>query len=692
MNWNDILKKLAWLLPSDISFLDIAQAIILAIVFFYILRNIYKTRAWVLAKGIITVGLIYLCVSLAKMTILSTIMDSIFSVALIAIVIMLQPELQKIVENVGAKNWSSTIKGFVRKNHKQNLWLTEQSITEIANACADMSAAKTGALIVIERKIPLQDIIESGISLKANISSQLLINTFEKNTPLHDGAVVIKDNRVESATCYLPLSKNSTINKHLGTRHRAAIGASETSDCVVVIVSEETGAISLSVDGKIKYDLSKSDLINALHDILVIDKDTLSSSKKSKTPFWIKLVSPILGGIVALSILGATDPVVTRTITNVPVVMENATILDDLHQVYTIASSKTVTVELQGKRSKIDQLNKSDIVAVADVSEMSLVYAIPIKVSLPVGYEDVEVDTDNAVLKLRLEETEQIEIPVEVVSIGENTDYYIHSIVPNYNTITVTGAKSLIRTLDKAIVEINVESRESNFSENVIPKIYDKNGDLIEDGISLSTDMIRVSGTVFAVKEISVAIDITKQDTTADEYYTLNNVQLENNIIKVAASKSVLMGLEELTFNINPDQATADATSLTIKISTYLPEGIYLAPTQTDELTMSIDVTRYQKLSMKINENNLTISGYDTKKQELKITKMPSIIEMYIDTSVVDSENINLELLHPVLTVSGKAGDGTVQIQLTHVDGLEVVSDLTVNYTITMIGEEDDGE
>mgnify|MGYP002859794896 CR=1 FL=1 len=262
------------MLPVKISWIDVAQVLLLSIAFFYLLKNIYKSRAWVLAKGLITVGIVYLLAFVAKMTILSTIMDELLSVVLVAVVIMLQPELQKLVEKVGTRNWRSLITGAIKKQYKNKMWVSEQALSEIVNACQEMSDSKTGALIVIERKIPLKDIIDSGISIKADISSQLLINTFEKNTPLHDGAVVIKDNKIDSATCYLPLTKNPDVNKHLGTRHRAAIGVSEVyNDCACIVVSEETGRVSIALKGEMLYNLTLDDVRMMLIDELKPKQD-----------------------------------------------------------------------------------------------------------------------------------------------------------------------------------------------------------------------------------------------------------------------------------------------------------------------------------------------------------------------------------------------------------------------------------
>ena len=247
MGLQNIFNTIKWSLAIDFTIIDILQMVILTGIILYLFKTLYRTRAWVLIKGLITIGLVYLFICATNMTVLRAVMESLFSILAIAIVIMFQPDLQKLVEKVGTKNFTNTIGNFIKKA-PQEAWLTNDQIEEITSACEDMSKAKTGALIVLEREIPLKEFIHSGISLKADISSQLLLNIFEKNTPLHDGAVIIRNHWIQSATCYLPLTTSNEVDKHLGTRHRAAIGASENTDCVVIVVSEETGAMSICED------------------------------------------------------------------------------------------------------------------------------------------------------------------------------------------------------------------------------------------------------------------------------------------------------------------------------------------------------------------------------------------------------------------------------------------------------------
>ena len=171
-------------------------------------------------------------------------------IAVTALVIIFQPELRKALEQLGSRNLISEI--FSLESNQENQGFSDRTVNEIVKATFEMAKVKTGALMVIERKVSLKEIERTGIEINGLVSSQLLINIFEHNTPLHDGAVVIRGNRVTAATCYLPLSDNMDISKALGTRHRAAVGVSEATDSVTLVVSEETGRVSVAVSGRLK--------------------------------------------------------------------------------------------------------------------------------------------------------------------------------------------------------------------------------------------------------------------------------------------------------------------------------------------------------------------------------------------------------------------------------------------------------
>lgn len=246
---------------------DILEILIIAFLVYYILVWMKTTRAWQLLKGLIVICVFLLLAYFMDMTTIMWMARNLLSFAVIAIVVVMQPELRHALEELGKKNFlpSAIFSDSSRREHDN---FSEKTINEIVKACYEMGKVKTGALIVIEQKESLKDFERTGIEIDGIVTSQLLINIFEHNTPLHDGAVIIRGNRVTSATCYLPLSDNLGLSKELGTRHRAGVGVSEARDCLTVIVSEETGKISVAYEGELERNLNADELKERLQQIL----------------------------------------------------------------------------------------------------------------------------------------------------------------------------------------------------------------------------------------------------------------------------------------------------------------------------------------------------------------------------------------------------------------------------------------
>lgn len=253
-------------IPKNIMWTDIVEIIIISFLVYQILMWIRNTRAWSLLKGVVVIlGFLLLSVIFQFSTIL-WIAEKVFSLAVIAIVVVLQPELRRALEKLGQQKIVAPFLPFENGKESEGRF-SDRTVNEIVKACTVMGKAKTGALIVIERDTALGEYERTGIEIDAVVSNQLLINIFEHNTPLHDGAVIVRGNRVTSATCYLPLSDSMSLSKELGTRHRAGVGISEVTDSVTVIVSEETGRISVAKDGKLQRNLDADQLRNELESI-----------------------------------------------------------------------------------------------------------------------------------------------------------------------------------------------------------------------------------------------------------------------------------------------------------------------------------------------------------------------------------------------------------------------------------------
>ena len=260
---NFIRDYLVKLYIPRITWTDIIEIVIIAFVIYNVMVWIKNTKAWVLLKGIIIVVIFALIAYILNLKTILWIAGKTISVGIIALVIIFQPELRRALEQLGRKK---ILFGLFRFNdgREKGERFSSKTAEEIVRACFDMGAAYTGALIVIEQDMVLEEYEKTGITVDGLVTSQLLINIFEHNTPLHDGAVIIRGDRVVAATCYLPLSDNNNLNKALGTRHRAGVGISEVTDSMTIIVSEETGKVSVAVGGELIHDIDADSLRNKL--------------------------------------------------------------------------------------------------------------------------------------------------------------------------------------------------------------------------------------------------------------------------------------------------------------------------------------------------------------------------------------------------------------------------------------------
>ena len=237
-------------IPRTLRVSNIFEIIILAIILYEFMAWVKTTRAFALLKGIIVILVFLIIAYIFDFTTILWIAGKVINIAIIAVVVIFQPELRKALEQLGQKKYFKSILPFTEKKDKGERF-SDKTANEPVRACFELAKNKTGALIVIEQDILLTDYEKTGIPVDGIVTSQLLINIFEHNTPLHDGAVIVRGDRIVSATCYLPLSDNTQISKELGTRHRAAVGISEVTDTMTLVVSEETGNVSIAIAGEL---------------------------------------------------------------------------------------------------------------------------------------------------------------------------------------------------------------------------------------------------------------------------------------------------------------------------------------------------------------------------------------------------------------------------------------------------------
>lgn len=267
-NWRWMIPDLGYL--RTISFIDVVDILLVAYILYRVMKLLKDTSAERLIKGILVLAVALLLATAMQLTAISYLLRSVFTIAPFLLVLIFQPELRRIIEQLGKGNVSRL---FLTTGDPD---ATAKAIDATVEACGDMSKTKTGVLIVFERQERLGEIVATGTLVDAAPSAELLKNVFFKNSPLHDGAMIMRDGRVYAAGCVLPLSGSQNLSRDLGTRHRAAVGMSESADCVLVVVSEETGAISVAIGGMLKRHLSTETLKK------VLESELLEEGKSDK--------------------------------------------------------------------------------------------------------------------------------------------------------------------------------------------------------------------------------------------------------------------------------------------------------------------------------------------------------------------------------------------------------------------------
>jgi len=278
----DVFQNFTRIILS-INFFDVLDIIILTFLVYYVIKLMRETRAVQLLKGIFFIIIIFVLVQIFELKAMGFLIDNFLQVGIIAIIIVFQPELRRILEKVGRTRVSTFAQSFDKLPGGQSA--RDKAITGIADACSRLHDSKTGALIVIERETKLGDIIEKETTsiINAECEPELFCNLFYNKAPLHDGAVIIRDNRIYAAGCFLPnTTKDQYLSTDLGSRHRAAVGMSENSDALVIVVSEETGTISVAKDGQLTRDLNRDALVNVLNALMPGTGDKKKKKSRSK--------------------------------------------------------------------------------------------------------------------------------------------------------------------------------------------------------------------------------------------------------------------------------------------------------------------------------------------------------------------------------------------------------------------------
>ncbi|WP_286077218.1 diadenylate cyclase CdaA [Thomasclavelia cocleata] len=594
---------------------DIAEILIIVFILYKVISTLKNTRAWIILKGIIMLCVFYAIAYICSFNIIKMIFQGSIAIIAITLIVVFQQDIKKFLEQIGNKSIKQYFIDWKKKSKKQEKpeRLSDKTIDELTKTLFALGETKTGSLIVIEKDIPLNDIIATGINVDAEVSSALLINIFEKNTPLHDGAVIIKNNRIASATCYLPLSNNPDISKSLGTRHRAGIGVTEAVDCLVLISSEETGKVSFVEDGKITRNVNQEKLKTALKKIKYYPAVELSLNPKKHLlnhNFKLKMLAMILGLFAWFAGTSALDPIITNTIEDIPITVINDSVILDTNKTYDLGEVQTVDVTVEDKRSIIDKLDKNDFTAVIDLSKLSYVNAVEVNVS--VNNQTTEIkNIKDKVINVSLDDIAYTDFPIEIQTSGEPQEgYAIKQIDLSETSVTITGSENVIKKINKVVAPLNIQNVRDGQELQFTPIVYDKNGDTI-DNKKLIFNIDKISAYIYLEKtkkiplNISIVDDKNSAGQIKDITYEPTEVVIAGNMEKLDAMDSF-----DITLPVKIDISDDNNTKLTkvIPLRDYLPDGIYLKD-ENQKATITITYEPFPSKTFTINTSQIEIKN-----------------------------------------------------------------------------------
>ena len=679
---NMIQKALINLHLPRMEVIDVIEVIVLIFLFYNIVKAIRGTRAWILLKGILILIALYIIAYVTGLKVIVIIFQSILIFLAMALVIIIQPELRRLVEKIGANNISGSIKELMlywknkRKEPNVKLIYSNNTVTELVKAVYKLSNEKTGALIVIERNIPLNEYIETGIKINADITSELIINIFEVNTPLHDGAVIIRDSKIASGTSYLPLSDSKKIGKDLGTRHRAAMGLTEITDAIVIVVSEETGAVSLSINGKLHRRLNRDELTNKLKEyqakeLIELKRDKLKQRKLSDillNNIWIKLSTAFIVFMVWGIIINSVNPVINKQFNGVPINVVNEDVIGDMNLTYSIEGNSLTDVVVTDRKDIVDNIRSSDISITADLRELSITNSVLLKAELA-KYPTALVKLSKPSINVHIEEIVTTEIDIETKLIGKNNDnYYISEIELDESTLTISGAKSVINKIGSAVIELNQETLNRNMSINCYIKILDKNGEEIDkELLNMSIDKVEARVTLYETKEIPINILITYGNDNLRDL--VKSVEYSADSIYVAGNQMDLDLIQSLNIEVPIDISIGEVSKSkfikSIDVNEYIGDLNIQVPSKYSKMQIELNFNNFDSLNKTVKTSDIDIRN---KSDRLDYTILTDDVNITLvsNQDIEDDENIVL-----YIDVSKiREGEHTVQVNLEGREGI----------------------
>lgn len=560
-----------------ISIVNIIEILIIMFLLYQLFCLIKDTKTWLFVKGLCIFAVLYFITDLIGFHVIKTIFEQFFGILSILLVIIFQQEIRRALGEIGKTTKKLSL--FQRKKDEYEKYYSDDTIDSIVRAAKDMAKVKTGALIVLQRGIPLNDYRDTGISIDSAISKQILVQMFEKNTPLHDGALIINNDRIEAATCYLPLSNSNQINKDFGTRHRAGIGITENTDCITVIISEETGNMSVTINGEIKHAVSEDTLKQ-----LLMNHQMPATRIRKKKEKGMRNIKTKLGTVFAAFALWVImtnyiDPSVSITIKDVPVEIKNASIITNKGMSYEVTSGSTTDVIVKGRKSSLDNIDETDVFAYADLSNLSISNASEIIVSC--SFNDTELIPVVKNMKVNIEPTKEVEHNIEIKQEGSlKSDNYIRAIDLQNKTLKISGGESKINVIGNVIVTVDITNAKDGDVVNVRPVIYDKNGKEMDKKLfKLSVSETSATINMCNTKKVPLIINAYCEHAGNGE---IIETKWEKEEITIAADDEILENTEAIIIDVGMDIVPSDESRIfeytkVVNLENYMPEGINCA-------------------------------------------------------------------------------------------------------------------
>lgn len=622
---------------------DILEIAIIVFATYKLIERTKYTRTWTIIKGILFFFVFYLISCIFSFNIIEYVFENAITLLGFTIIGLFQPELRRIFEQLGNKNFSKPIFSFGKKKEKHKNF-SDNTIKELTNAAFSLGAAKTGALIVIEKQTPLDEYISTGIPINGKITSSLLINIFEKNTPLHDGAVIIRNDEIVSATCYLPLSNDPQISKTLGTRHRAAIGINEAVDCFVIVVSEETGAVSIVRNRKLLHNISKENFENELTKLQETNYNLINIPQKKshkeffKRNFKNKIAALIVGVLLWFTLMNISDPISTKSFYDIPINVSNAQNLKDINKTYSIQENQTISVVLKGHRSLLDTMSKDDITASVDVTKLSSINTSEINIDVKSGLE--VISSSQKTVDVEIDDIAHAEWPVEVEQAGTVLkEHWINKIKLDNETLLISGPKTLLNKINQVKVSVDITNKKDGDKTTVTPVLYDKNGDIMDNSkFSFNSDSI--TATILLYKTKTVPVKITTTDEKGSQG-VVKDISFSPEEITIAGPDDILNKTNTLNISIpvkiDITNNNSSEMSKTININDYLPKDVILA-SKDEKVVINITFVPYAKKEVTLKTSSIKILGL---KNNYKVTFSKDTFTTTVIAPEKEIQNIN---------------------------------------------------